>query len=192
MHRYMGRPRPTLPRRGAGRLPACLRTKHFVRGCFCVHACIGYVDPAPQAARASAADPGGCMWGPGQGEMANAEAARRMRCRLPVAGMRFEPPDCLHAPFYPLRGTYSCRSSDLIRQHLQEMWAYGIGVMVRGALWAAPWGPVPNACACGPAMRRVVCVSCRSNRHTHGAQGGSVSLTGGGGGHRSIDHMPWW
>ncbi|GFR40729.1 hypothetical protein Agub_g1338 [Astrephomene gubernaculifera] len=51
-------------------------------------------------------------------------------------GMRFEPPDCLHSPFYPLRGPYSSASTDLIRQHLREMEAYGIGVLV--ASW---WGP---------------------------------------------------
>lgn len=45
-------------------------------------------------------------------------------------GIRFEPPDCLHSPFYPLRGPYSSHSRDLIRQHLQEMEEYGIGVMV--------------------------------------------------------------
>ncbi|KAG2448209.1 hypothetical protein HYH02_006794 [Chlamydomonas schloesseri] len=51
-------------------------------------------------------------------------------------GIRFEPPDCLHSPFYPLRGPYSSTSQELIRQHLEEMTKYGIGILV--ASW---WGP---------------------------------------------------
>ncbi|KAG2442442.1 hypothetical protein HXX76_002528 [Chlamydomonas incerta] len=51
-------------------------------------------------------------------------------------GIRFEPPDCLHSPFYPLRGPYSSTSQELIRQHLEEMAKYGIGILV--ASW---WGP---------------------------------------------------
>ncbi|GIL86818.1 hypothetical protein Vretimale_15613 [Volvox reticuliferus] len=51
-------------------------------------------------------------------------------------GMRFEPPDCLHSPYYPLRGPYSSIGRELIRQHLKEMELYGVGVLV--ASW---WGP---------------------------------------------------
>ncbi|KXZ56938.1 hypothetical protein GPECTOR_1g846 [Gonium pectorale] len=50
--------------------------------------------------------------------------------------IRFEPPDCIHSPYYPLRGPYSSSSSELITQHLEDMAAHGIGVLV--ASW---WGP---------------------------------------------------
>ncbi|EFJ40560.1 hypothetical protein VOLCADRAFT_99671 [Volvox carteri f. nagariensis] len=53
-------------------------------------------------------------------------------------GVRFEPPDCLHSPYYPLRGPYSSTSRELIRQHLVEMEQYGIGVLV-ASWWGPPW-----------------------------------------------------
>ncbi len=51
-----------------------------------------------------------------------------------AAGIRFEPPDCLHSPFYPLRGPYSSTSQELIRQHLEEMAKYGVGILVSCSL----------------------------------------------------------
>ncbi|KAG2487884.1 hypothetical protein HYH03_013466 [Edaphochlamys debaryana] len=53
-------------------------------------------------------------------------------------GVRFEPPDCLHCPYYPLRGPYSSASPELVRQHLEEMTEHGIGVLV-ASWWGPPW-----------------------------------------------------
>ncbi|GIL42567.1 hypothetical protein Vafri_533 [Volvox africanus] len=49
---------------------------------------------------------------------------------LMVSGIRYEPPDCLHSPYYALRGPYPSMDRELIQQHLKEMEAYGIGVLV--------------------------------------------------------------
>lgn len=75
---------------------------------------------------------------------------RRRAGDVPAStGIRFEPPNCLHCPFYPLRGPYSSASVELIRQHLQEMESYGIGVLVSGMRdgLLGEWAPGLHACS---------------------------------------------
>lgn len=48
------------------------------------------------------------------------------------ADMRFEPPDCIHSPYYPMRGPYSSASKELMMQHVQELERAGVGVIVSG------------------------------------------------------------
>lgn len=46
------------------------------------------------------------------------------------AGTRFEPPGNVHAPYYPHKGPYSSSDPDTIRQHIQEMLACNVTVLV--------------------------------------------------------------
>eukprot|EP00878_Enallax_costatus_P018118 GHUV01019063.1.p1 GENE.GHUV01019063.1~~GHUV01019063.1.p1 ORF type:complete len:407 (+),score=86.88 GHUV01019063.1:159-1379(+) len=51
-------------------------------------------------------------------------------------GHRFQPPNNVHSPYYPLRGPYSSSDPKVIRQHIQEMLDANITAMV--VSW---WGP---------------------------------------------------
>lgn len=61
--------------------------------------------------------------------------AEETRRRFPH-GERFRPPRDLHAPFYPARGPYSSSDPALLRAHMRELRAAGVGGVI--ASW---WGP---------------------------------------------------
>ncbi|KAI7837064.1 hypothetical protein COHA_009063 [Chlorella ohadii] len=57
--------------------------------------------------------------------------------QYPQIGRRFQPPQQLHSPYYPLRGPYSSADPEVLEDQFREMKRTGIGVAA--VSW---WGPV--------------------------------------------------
>ena len=53
-----------------------------------------------------------------------------VRTKYPSDGVRYLPPGDIHSPFYPMRGCYSSRDSQVTRAQLQELLSAGVGVVV--------------------------------------------------------------
>ena len=52
------------------------------------------------------------------------------RDQYPSDGLRYLPPGDVHSPFYPMRGCYSSRDAQVMREQLRELLAAGVGVVV--------------------------------------------------------------